>query len=103
MKQSLILTGTTCKTEIPFSKIDNLTENTDMHIFKKKKREEENGFILNSVDLIMRGRGYQRRQKIYAGQNVKGFQQKTKPELGLRRSRGFGQWTRRNGTLMSTK
>lgn len=53
MKQSLILTGTTCKTEIPFSKIDNLTDNTNMHIFKKKKREGENGFILNSVDLIM--------------------------------------------------
>lgn len=53
MKQSLILTGTTCKTEIPFSNIDNLTENTDMHIFQKKKREGENGFILNSVDLIM--------------------------------------------------
>lgn len=39
MKQSLILTGTTCKTEIPFSKIDNLTDNTNMHIFKKRGRK----------------------------------------------------------------
>lgn len=55
MKQNLILTCTTCKTEIPFSKIYDLTEKIEKHIFEKKKKKG-NSYILNTVVLIIQAK-----------------------------------------------
>lgn len=43
MKQNLILTGLSVKTEIPFSKMHNLTEETGHRHILKKRREGRGG------------------------------------------------------------
>lgn len=72
MKQNLILTGTACKTELLFSKIYNLTEETgDMHIFKEKKRERE-WLLLKLSD--SKSKRTSEKAKIYSNWNSQRFQ-----------------------------